>query len=193
MSVKAELENHRSCTALILTGTCGSGKTTISTLLAERHGWKRISEDETWKQNFGKNRGTFGTDEHRRKRQHVHQIVFSQVLSAHREARSVVIDATVHESPPEAYHEYQEFFEKHNIEWRIYVLHPRLEVAVARDSTRRDWIAGPERVERLRAKFSGSIFGAESFIDNSDETPEQTVSRILAACISSTNHSSQSA
>jgi ABC-type dipeptide/oligopeptide/nickel transport system ATPase subunit len=143
---------------LILTGTCGSGKTTISTLLANQQGWKRISEDEIWKQYFHKNRGAFGTDEHRLKRQRVHQ------------------------TPPEAYHEYREFFEKYNIEWRICVLHPRLEIAIAGDSCREDWVAGPERIEKLRAKFNGKIFNQECFIDNSDDTPEQTMLRIIQLC-----------
>ena len=39
---------------IILTGTCGSGKTTISKLLASKLDWIRISEDDIWKQCFGK-------------------------------------------------------------------------------------------------------------------------------------------
>src|SRR5690348_6643254 len=33
---------------LLLTGTCGSGKTTVAALLAKRHGWVHVSEDEIW-------------------------------------------------------------------------------------------------------------------------------------------------
>ena len=164
---------------LILTGTCGSGKTTISTLLADQLGWKRISEDEIWKEYFGKNRGIFGTDEHRLKRQRVHETIFKQILSTNLETQRIVIDATVHEAPPEAYHEYREFFEEHNIQWLIRVLHPQLEVAIARDSQRKDWIAGPERIEKLRAKFNGKVFNQECFIDNSNDTPMQTMLRIV--------------
>jgi len=164
---------------LILTGTCGSGKTTISTLLATQMGWKRISEDDIWHDYFGKNRGAFGTEKHRLKRKRVHETVFTHILSAHRAAKNVVIDATVHETPPEAYNEYRDFFEKHGIKWRICILNPRLEVVVARDSQRKDWVAGVERIEQLRTKFSGKVFNKEWFIDNSDDTPEQTMSRII--------------
>ncbi len=165
--------------ALILTGTLASGKTTISKLLATEAGWKRISEDEIWKKLFGKNRGVFGSEEHRRKRQVVHKIVFKDILSISSENQYIVIDATVHESPPEAYYEYKEFFETNNIEWCLCILHPRLEIAIKRDSQRIDWVAGSERVEKLRAKFNGMVFPQECFVDNSDDTPEQTMKRIV--------------
>jgi dephospho-CoA kinase len=164
---------------LILTGTCGSGKTTISKLLATQAGRKRICEDDLWKQFFGKNRGVFGSDEHRLKRQQVHNIIFTEILSLRNENLYIVIDATVHESPPEAYYEYSEFFEKHNIEWSLCVLHPKLEIAIKRDSQRTEWVAGPERVEKLWGKFTGEVFPKECFIDNSDETPDQTMERII--------------
>ena len=168
--------------AIILTGTCGSGKTTISKLLAEKAGWKRISEDEIWKECFGKNRGIFGSDEHRIKRRHVHKIVFTEILSISKEVQFIVIDATVHESPPEAYYEYSDFLEKYSINWHLVVLHPRLEIAIKRDSQRIDWIAGSERVKSLRLKFTGLVFPKESFIDNSDDTPAQTTKRIIQLC-----------
>ncbi len=168
--------------ALILTGTCGSGKTTISKLLAVKAGWVRISEDEIWKQLFGKNRGTFGSDEHRRKRQQVHKIILKDIISVHSGNHNIVIDATVHESPPEAFYEYKAFFEKHSIKWNLCVLHPRLEVAIKRDSQRTDWVAGSERVESLRIKFNGMVFPIECFIDNSDKTPEETMKHIIQIC-----------
>ncbi len=166
-------------TVLILTGTCGSGKTTISTLLANSLGWKRISEDDIWQMLFGKNRGPFGSVEHRNKRGQVHGKVFAETLRTLESNQRVVIDATVHESPPEAYKEYQAFFEDHNIQWKLLVLQPRLEVAISRDSTRNDWIAGPERIRQLRIKFTGKVFGPGCFLDNSDETPNETLNRII--------------
>jgi tRNA uridine 5-carbamoylmethylation protein Kti12 len=168
--------------SLVLTGTCGSGKTTISKLLASEASWKRISEDDIWKKCFGKNRGTFGSDEHRNKRRQVHQIVFTEILSGSNENPFIVIDATVHESPPEAYYEYKEFFENHNIKWQLCVLHPRLEIAIKRDSERPEWVAGPERVKKLRAKFNRAVFPQECFVDNSDDTPQQTMKRIIQLC-----------
>ena len=168
---------------VLLTGTCGSGKTTIATLLAEQAGWTRISEDDIWHNCFGKNRGKFQSDEHRYKRQQVHDMVFGQLLTALRSGRNVVIEATVHESPPEAYQEYWRMFEAQAIEWTIRVLHPRLEVAVARDANRSSWTVGAEGVGELRAKFTGEVLGPECFVDNSDETPEQTLSRLLEEAV----------
>ncbi len=61
-------------------------------------------------------------------------------------------------------------------------IHPRLKIAIKRDSERKDWVAGSERVESLRAKFNGMVFPKECYIDNSDETPDQTMKRIIQIC-----------
>lgn len=161
---------------LVVTGTCASGKTTVSTLLANQHpGWVRISEDEIWPLEFGKDRGAFGSDDHRRKRHEVHDVVFAECRRALDAGQSVVIDATVHESPPEAYQAYREHFDACGIPWRLRVLHPRLEAAIARDAARSKGRMGADRVATLHSKFTGAVFDAECFVDSSEETPEQTV------------------
>lgn len=174
---------------LILTGTCGSGKSTVSGLLAGA-GWLRISEDDLWHGMFGRQRGAFGSDEHRRKRRQVHEAVFAAIISALHERRSVVVDATIHESPPGAFLEYREWFEEHDISWSLRVLHPTQEVAVERDARRDGWHAGRDRVISLRAKFTGDVFHPEWFVDTSHDTPEDTFRRLLAEgawCHSSTD------
>ena len=108
---------------IILTGTCGSGKSTVASLIAHS-GWLHISEDDLWKEKFGRHRGPFGSDEHREKRQQVHEEVFRIITMGLSNRQSIVIDATVHESPPEAFQEYQSWFEAHGIAWSIRVLHP---------------------------------------------------------------------
>ena len=62
----------RNGNVVVSTGTCGSGKSTVARLLALRAGWGRVSEDEIWPRRFGKDRGAFGTPEHRLKRAVVH-------------------------------------------------------------------------------------------------------------------------
>jgi predicted kinase len=163
---------------LLLTGTCGSGKSTIAALLANQ-GWTRISEDDIWPGLFGKNRGGFGSAEHRRKRRQVHELVFEKVRSALAEGRSVVIDATVHEAPPEAYEEYRAFFHGLGVPWRLRVLHPALEVAVARDAGRSSGALGSERVAQLRAKFTGLVFPAQWYVDTSGQSPSETAEALL--------------
>ena len=165
--------------ALLVSGTCGSGKTTATIFLAAKTGWIRICEDDIWLETFGKNRGSFGSAEHIVKRSHVHNTVFSACLGAMDQGKNVVLDVTVHESPPEAYGSYSNFFTRHKIDWLLRVLHPRLEIAVERDASRSSWQVGAQRIADLRSKFSGLVFGAECFLDNSEDTPEQTVARLL--------------
>ena len=163
---------------LLLTGTCGSGKTTVSTLLGKLPGWERVGEDEIWLRLHGRDRGPFGSDEHRRKRAAVHEVVHAAILAALARGHCAVLDATVHESPPEAYVEYRDFFERSGIRWTLRVLHPRLEVAVHRAATRGGWRADAGRVASLRAKFTATVFPPEWFLDTSDEKPEQTAARL---------------
>ena len=87
---------------LVLSGTCGSGKSTIAGLVATRAGWCRVSEDDIWPRHFGKDRGAFGTAEHRQKRGVVHGEVLERVRAARRDGLNVVIDATIHEARSEA-------------------------------------------------------------------------------------------
>jgi len=159
---------------LLLSGTCGSGKTTISKLIAEQENWERICEDDIWLKLFGKDRGNPRLPGGERKRAKVHEIVFDKIHEYGEHEKNVVIDLTVHEAPPDAFLEYKEFFEANGIPFEIRILHPRLEVAVSRDSRRRCWNVGAERVKQLRAKYTVEIFGEENFIDNSDESPEET-------------------
>jgi predicted kinase len=164
---------------LVLTGTCGSGKSTIARLLGSRAGWCRVSEDDIWPRRFGKNRGPFGTAEHRQKRQVVHREVLECVHSARRDGLNVVIDATVHEAPPEALEEYRAMFAGAEIAWHLCVLHPRVEVAIARDVGRESGSLGALRVAALHSKFNGRAIPAECFIDTSVESPEVTAARVV--------------
>jgi len=166
---------------LVVTGTCGSGKTTIASLIGQRDGWAHSSEDKLWLAMFGRDCGAFGSDEHIRKREAVHAAVFRFVLTALADRRSVVIDATVHEAPPSAFYEYRDFFEATHIAWVLRVLHPALAVAIERDARRCGWHAGPERVAKLRAKFNASTFDESTFTDTSSESAEVTLQRVLAA------------
>jgi adenylate kinase family enzyme len=166
---------------LLLTGTCGSGKSTIAGLLGGRPGWTHISEDAIWLQEYGLHRGAFGSAEHSLKREHVQQEVFG-LLNLHCEARTnAALDVTLHESPPESYETYRAFLEKHGIAWAVRVLHPSLEVAIARDIARSRRPMAGDRIASLRAKFTGEVFLPDWFLDTSTDTPEQTVRRLVSA------------
>src|SRR4030095_12502901 len=103
-----------------------------------------------------------------------------EVLHSVHFGRDIVIDATVHESPPEAYREYQTMLEAHSVEWTIRVLHPRTEVAVARDASRTCWSVGEKAVRELRDKFNKGVLSVDCYVDNSDETAEETMKRLLS-------------
>lgn len=166
---------------LLLTGTCGSGKSTIATRLGTLPGWAHISEDPIWVSLYGRQRGAFGSEEHRRKRATVHQMVYERIVVARAQGLRIALDATVHQSPPEAYSEYQRLFLDGALSWALRVLHPRLEVAIARDSQRPGWRAGRDRVADLYSKFTGATFAPAWFLDTSEDTPEETVHRLLAS------------
>ena len=169
-----------------MTGTCGSGKSTVAGLLARKTGWRGISEDDIWPRHFGKDRGAFGAPEHRAKRAVVHQEVLEWVQVALRAGDNVVVDATVHEAPPEALEEYRALFAAAGIRWHLCVLYPRLEVAVARDAGRGSGSLGAAAVASLFVKFTGRVIPPGCFLDTSAESPDATVDRVLAALA---NHS----
>ena len=164
---------------LLLTGTCGSGKSTIAARLGARPGWTRISEDDVWAQRIGRDRGAFGTPGHRAKRRVVHDVVFDALRAAVAAGLRVALDATVHESPPESFEEYRAFLREARIPWALRVLHPDLEVAVARDGARPGARLGRQRVTDLHAKFTTRTFPSAWFLDTSADTPDDTVRRLV--------------
>ncbi len=185
---------------LLLTGTCGSGKSTIAQLLADRHGWTRLSEDDVWRARFHRNRGALGSAEHLAKRRSVRSEVCERIAAAlaGRTRRAVqpaagpapgqiqtvahvVLDATVHEATPDSLGEYADWFAGAGIAWQLRVLHPRLEVAIARDAARPDWSAGAAGVAALWRKFTGLRFPPHVFLDTSADTPEESALRVLAS------------
>lgn len=163
---------------LVLSGACGSGKSTIARLLAEQHGWFRVSEDDVWESVFQNDRDRIGTTEHLRRRAVVRMKVVGSVGEAVITS-NVVVDATVHDTDPTSVREYQTMFQAAGVPWQIRVLHPRLEVVVERDAMRSVRTLGAERVERLWRKFSGGLLDSRVFLDSSEEGPQDTASRVL--------------
>jgi chloramphenicol 3-O-phosphotransferase len=164
---------------LLLTGTCGSGKSTIARLLGARPGWAHISEDAIWAAEYGLSRGAFGSTEYLAKRSHIQQQVFEQLNGFREVGINVAVDVTLHESPPEGFDVYRLFLASRGVTWAVRVLHPSLDVAVARDACRSRRPLGRERIAALRGKFTGRVFQPEWFMDNSVDTTEETVGRLI--------------
>jgi predicted kinase len=172
------MQERRKIQVLLLTGTCGSGKTTIAGLLGRRPGWTCLSEDDVWRGRFGLDRGAFGSPEYAWKRRQVHEAVFRELRCAFAAGQRVAIDVTLHEAPPEGYRAYAAFLDRQRVPWALRVLHPSLAVAVARDAARSHRPIGQARIATLRAKFTGQVFPSEWFLDTSKDTPEETVLRL---------------
>lgn len=164
---------------LLLTGTCGSGKSTIAKLIARRRGWTHFSEDDIWREHYHRSRGEAGSGEHRSKRVAVRRVMFALIGTAVATGYNVVVDATIHEASPDSLGEYETYFESAKMIWDVRVLHPRLETAIQRDVERSGWKAGSSGVESLWRKFSGAVIPPGSFLDTSDEPAAATARRVL--------------
>ena len=70
-------------------------------------------------------------------------------------------------------------FSHAGIDWHLCVLHPRVDVAIARDAGRGYGSVGAVQVAALHSKFTGRVIPAECFLDTSAEPPEVTVERVL--------------
>jgi hypothetical protein len=113
----------------------------------------------------------------------VQDLICARIPPALTAGLNVVLDATVHEAPPEAYFEYQRRFRALEVRWTLRILHPSLEVAIARDAQRPGWRAGSERVTSLHAKFSGATFPTTWFLDTSRDSIPETVARLLSLSV----------
>lgn len=107
--------------------------------------------------------------------------MLEHVQAARRDGLHVVIDATIHEAPPEALDEYRAMFASAGIEWHLCVLYPRVEVAIARDAGRKSGSLGAVQVAALHSKFNGRAIPVECFLDTSVEPPEVTAERVLGS------------
>ena len=72
-------------------------------------------------------------------------------------------------------------FAKVGICWHLCVLHPRLEVAIARDAGRGRGSLGTAQVASLFAKFTRRAISPDCFLDTSAESPDATAERVLTA------------
>lgn len=164
---------------LLLTGTCGSGKSTVARLIAETAAWSRVSEDEVWRRMYHRARGARLARAPREATRPAARGMCAHHVGGSRGARRR-LDATVHEASPNSIGDYRELLEHQPVSLPIRVLHPRLEVALERDGRREGWRAGAAGVESLWRKFSGTVFPPEGFLDTSTETPHVTAARALS-------------
>jgi len=162
---------------IILTGPCGVGKTTIAKILVERLEVELIDGDMIRKSLFPN--ADFIT-EHPDKLKIVKQHIFELSKKYFSENKSVLIDYVV---LGEAYiAQYKKTFKEHLV---IKVLLTDRKVIYERDENRKCWTSGRKMIDELHQKFKDlkGIIGQVNFIDNGNETPEETAKRILKSLV----------
>jgi hypothetical protein len=156
---------------LLLSGSCASGKTTVSRILAERHGLVQIDGD--WvlalrRAELGKSVDYIEIDADLRRMAHGVTWLGMSVVIAH-----VVL--------PGALPGYQRYFDNHRIPWRPVVLMPDRAVLLERATARETWPRATPAfwIDTFRdALLQGSAGLRACYYDNGSETPEQTAETI---------------
>lgn len=164
---------------LIVTGPCGSGKTTITNLIVKNNDFVRISGDDIKNEFFPEIENITDYPEALEK---VYTEIFQRTKKHYENGKNIVIDYVV--LGQKRIEEYKNTFSN---SLKIRVLLSRKEIIIRRDQLRECWTSGEECVTTLYDSFDQlrDYVDAENYIDNSEETPEETYLNhfaSLAAC-----------
>ena len=158
---------------IIISGSCSSGKTTVSYLLSERHGFVQVDGD--WVQESLRDKRGRRADFNE-----IHDYLLHMAEGLVSLGRSVAI---AHVVLPGYLPRYQRFFRERGIAHRIVLLMPRMPVLLRRNAERVCWPkTTPERwVNKFYQDFQEASEEVKAlFYDNSRETPEKTTDKLLA-------------
>lgn len=152
---------------LIITGPCGSGKTTITNLIVQNNNFIRISGDDIKNELFPEIEYITDYPDLLEK---VHNEVLHRTKKHFKKGESVVIDYILGQN---RIAKYKKAFKE---SLKIRVLLSKKKVNIKRDKLRKCWTCGEEGVIALHDSFSElkSYIGSKNYIDNSEETPQET-------------------
>lgn len=154
---------------IVLNGTCGSGKTTIAELFADK-GWLAVDGDCAI-QSLRHKKGTKQYEWNELTEEIKCEI---DILSLF--CKNIVLS---HVILPEDYKKFVEIFESRNLKYKLILLKPQYQVAVERCQTRTCHTSiTPEKW--IKHFYDVLVFDQHQFdiIDNSDMTAEDTIERI---------------
>lgn len=155
---------------IVIAGPTGVGKTTLSKILSKHFNCAYISEDEITKEVF--------PDVYKNIEDYPNKlkIVESQLLKRAKEifnsGECIVIDRI--NLGKEFIEEMKNTFHNHLI---LRVLCPPMETTIKRDSKKEGWTSGKDAIRRFYKKYEELklIIGEKNYIDNSHQTPEETL------------------
>ena len=161
---------------IVITGPAGTGKTTLSKMLCKHYNCDYISEDELTKKIFPDTYVNIEDYPDKLK------IVVSQLLKRIEEifdsGKCVVVDRINLEK--EFVEEIKKVFHKHLI---IKILLPPVETIIERDIKRECWTSGEKAIRLFYKKYEElkSTIGEDNYLDNSHQTPDETLEKLIAA------------
>ena len=161
---------------LVISGSCAGGKTTISYLLSEHHGFVQIDGDWVLESRKAREQRHVDADE-------IHSYLLTMAEGIARLSRPV---ALAHIVPPSIVPHYQAWLTERRIAHRIVILMPRTPVLLARNEARICWPKATP--EHWVLKFHDDYLNAPDpikalFYDNSDETPDQTAAALARSVV----------
>ena len=154
---------------LVVSGTCASGKTTVSDVLAEQHGFVQLDAD--WF--LAKRKDELGRHIDFNE---VHEEMLTMAEGLVHLGRDVVI---AHVVLPEWVAMYERFFGERGIAYRVVILMPQMKVILQRNEERVCWWTEHGIIERFQdALLAGDDHVRGLFYDNGGETAEETARRM---------------
>lgn len=179
MSKIPENNNDKQPIVLIVTGPCGSGKTTITNLIVQNSNFIRISGDDIKNEFFPEIENITDYPEGLEK---VYFEIFQRAKKHFENGENIVIDYVV--LGQKRMEEYKKAFSK---SLEIRVLLSRKEIIIKRDQLRECWTSGEKCIIALYDSFNQlkDYIGVDNYIDNSEETTEETYLKHFASWLPS--------
>lgn len=160
---------------LILTGPGGAGKSTIGQLLEEKYGFAYLDADREDTEFFPE--GGQWLPENRELLAKAHEKILQKTKEIALQGKNVAVDYII-------FGQYLRFIDLFKQEFGpnlyVKVLMPSRDALIKRDTERKCWTTGTERIDAVTKEFMEiqDAIGRENFIDSTKESPVETATRL---------------